>query len=188
MTTALLRKISQPISNFFRKGQFTGFRISGPNAGSALALAVTLRTSRPPTAPILPWREAIGDMQLGAHEAEGDWLYGVEMAVHPHYRRHGIGTSLYEARMRLVGLLNLRGWYLVGMLMGFEKHAEQMDVVEYGNKVIARGLKDPTVTMQMNRGFRAEGVITDYVDESAAGDAGVLLVWDNPHFDPERAT
>ena len=170
-------------------------------------------------------------MQLGAHEADGDWLYGVEMAVRPMYRRHGIGTSLYEARVRLVGQENLRSWYMVGMLMGYRRlavdalegaqkaeldevfaaarnrdgdrqtrqaardklrhfptYADLMDVVEYGNKVIARELKDPTVTMQMNRGFRAEGVITDYVDESAAGDAGVLLVWDNPHFDPERAT
>ncbi len=172
----------------FPEGQFTAIRISGPGAGHAVALAVTMRASRPPTAPILPWREAIGDLQLGAHEADGEWLYGVEMAVHPQYRRQGIGASLYEARMRLVGLLNLRGWYLVGMLMGYEHHAEDMSVVEYGNKVIARELKDPTVTMQMNRGFRAEGVITDYVDESAAGDAGVLLVWDNPHFDPERVT
>ena len=34
--------------------------------------------------------------------------------------------------------------------------------------------------MQMNRGFRAECVVTDYVDEPAAGNAGVLIVWDNP--------
>ena len=53
---------------------------------------------------------------------------------------------------------------------------------EYGEKVIAREIKDPTVTMQMNRGFRAERVITDYVDEPAAGNAGVLIVWDNPDY------
>ena len=50
-----------------------------------------------------------------------------------------------------------------------------MDVVEYGAKVIAREIKDPTVTMQMNRGFRAERVVTDYIEEPAAGDAGVLF-------------
>ncbi len=172
----------------FPEGQFTAFRISGPAAGQALAIAVTMRTSRPPTASILPWREAIGDMRLGAHEPDGDWLYGVEMAVHPNYQGHGIGTSLYEARFSLVKSLSLRGWYLVGMLMGYRDHADDMDVLEYGNKVIAREVKDPTVTMQMNRGFRPERVITDYVDEAAAGDAGVLLVWDNPHFDLEKLT
>lgn len=172
----------------FPEGQFAAIRISGPAAGNTVGMAVTMRASRPPTAPILPWREAIGDMQLSSHEPDGDWLYGVEMAVHPMYRRKGVGTVLYDARKRLVSLLNLRGWYMVGMLMGYRDHADKMDAVEYGNRVIAREIKDPTVTMQMNRGFRPERVITDYVDESDAGDAGVLLVWENPHFDPGRAT
>ena len=171
----------------FPEGQFAAIRISGPAAGNTVGMAATLRTSRPPTAPILPWREAIGSLQLSAHEPDSDWLYGVEMAVHPMYQRKGVGTALYDARKRLVGLLNLRGWYMVGMLLGYHNHADEMDVVEYGNSVIAREIKDPTVTMQMNRGFRPERVITDYVDESAAGDAGILLVWENPCFDPGRA-
>lgn len=172
----------------FPQGQFIAMRISGPSAGHAIAMAVTMRTSRPPTAPVLPWMAAIGDLRLGNHDADGDWLYGVEMAVYQMYQGHGIGTGMYEARFDLVRQLNLRGWYMVGMLMGYRKHAEEMDVVEYGNKVIAREIKDPTVTMQMNRGFRPERVITDYVDESAAGNAGVLMLWDNPDFDPDRTT
>lgn len=167
----------------FPQGQFMAMRISGPGAGHAIAMAVTMRASRPPTAPILPWMEAIGDLQISAHESNGDWLYGVELAVRPMYRRHGIGSALYEARFDLVRRLNLRGWYAIGMLMGYSQHADEMDVVEYGEKVIKREIKDPTVSMQMNRGFRAERVITDYVDEPAAGDAGVLIVWDNPQYE-----
>lgn len=166
----------------FPEGQFVGIRISGPNAGHAIAMASTMRTSRPPTAPVLPWGEAIGDLTLSAHQPEGDWLYGVELAVRPMYRRKGIGKGLYQARFDLVKSLNLRGWYAVGMLMGYQAHAHKMNVVEYGEKVIARQIKDPTVTMQMNRGFRAGGVITDYVDEPAAGNAGVLIVWENPNY------
>ena len=98
------------------------------------------------------------------------------------YQGHGVGTGLYQARFNLVKALNLRGWYAVGMLMGYEKYADKMEVVEYGNKVIAGEIKDPTVSMQMNRGFRAEHVVTDYVDEPAAGDAGVLIVWENPDY------
>ena len=162
----------------FPEGQFMAMRISGPAAGHAIAAAITMRRSRPPTAPILPWREAIGDLQLSAHEPHGDWLYGVEMAVHPMVQGYGIGTELYKARFQLARQLNLRGWYAVGMLMGYMDHADEMDVVEYGEKVIAREIKDPTVTMQMNRGFRAERVVTDYVDEPAAGNSGVLIVWE----------
>lgn len=166
----------------FPEGQFMAMRISGPTAGHAIAMASTMRTSRPPTAPVLPWRDAIGDLDISAHESEGEWLYGVELAVHPMYQGKGIGSGLYQVRFDLVRSLNLRGWYAVGMLMGYKDYADRMDVVDYGKKVIAREIKDPTVTMQMNRGFRAECVVTDYVDEPAAGNAGVLIVWDNSDF------
>ena len=172
----------------FPEGQFAAQLIAGPNAGNCAGMAVTMRTSRPPTAPILTWREAIGDMRLAAHEPAGEWLYGVEMAVHPMYQRNGIGTGLYDARMQLVGSLNLRGWYFVGMLMGYQRHAGDMDARDYGQRVIAGEIKDPTVTMQMNRGFRPVRVIEGYVEEEAAGDAGVLLVWENPEYDAGRPT
>lgn len=167
----------------FPPGQFAAQRISGPIAGNCVGMATTMRTSRPPTAPILPWLEAIGDMRLNGHEPEGDWLYGVEMAVRTGYQRHGIGAGLYAARFALVKRLKLRGMYAVGMLMGYRDYADQMDVVHYGEKVIAREIKDPTVTMQMNRGFRPVSVAPDYHAEPAAGDAGVLLVWENPDYE-----
>ena len=167
----------------FPEGQFAAQRTGGPGAGACIGMAATMRTSRPPTAPPLPWLEAIGDMRLSAHEPNGDWLYGVEMAVWPMYRRSGIGSGLYAARFALVQHLNLCGMYAVGMLMGYHQHADEMDVIAYGNKVIAGEIKDPTVTMQLNRGFRAERVVTDYCDEPAAGDAGVLLVWENPEYE-----
>ena len=131
--------------------------------------------------------EAIGDLKIANHEADGDWLYGVEMAVRPTYRRHGIGAGLYKARFPMVRQLNLRGWYAVGMLMGYKDHAEDMDVVEYGERVMARELRDPTVTMQMNRGFLAKGVVTDYCEEADAADAGILIVWENPEYEDQGA-
>ena len=171
----------------FPQGQFTAMRTGGPGAGNAVGMAITMRASRPPTAPILPWMEAIGDLKLANHEADGDWLYGVEMAVRPNYRRHGIGAGLYKARFQMVRQLNLRGWYAVGMLMGYKDHANDMDVVEYGERVMARELRDPTVTMQMNRGFLAKGVVTDYCEEADAADAGILIVWENPEYEDQGA-
>ena len=137
----------------FPEGQFVAIRISGPGAGEAAGMAVTMRTIAPADRADLALDGSHRRSAHSAHEPDGDWLYGVEMAVRPMYQRHGIGTGLYEARFDLVRRLNLRGWYAVGMLMGYRRHADEMDVREYGEKVIARELKDPTVTMQMNRGF-----------------------------------
>ena len=61
----------------FPQGQFTAMRTGGPGAGNAVGMAITMRASRPPTAPILPWLEAIGDLKIANHEADGEWLYGV---------------------------------------------------------------------------------------------------------------
>jgi len=166
----------------FPEGQFVAQRISEPVAGNCVGMASTMRTSRPPSAPALPWREAIGDLKLAAHEPSGDWLYGVEMAVHTNYQRGGIGFGLYRARFQFLRSLRLRGWYAVGMLMGYKNYASQMDVRSYGEKVIAGEIKDPTVSLQLKLGFQARGIVENYCDEPAAGDAGVLIVWENPAY------
>lgn len=175
------RHIVQQIERF-PEGQFVAVYTDDNRTEVVVGMAATMRTTRPPTEKALSWMDAIGDLGIRNHEPEGDWLYGVEMAVRPMYHRNGIGTRLYNARFELVKRLNLRGWYAVGMLMGYENYADQMDVETYGKKVIAGDLEDPTVTMQMNRGFRADYVVTDYLDEPPAGDAGVLIIWDNPDY------
>lgn len=162
----------------FPAGQFAA-TIAG---GQVVGMAATMRTSRPPSEKALEWISAIGDLEISAHEPAGRWLYGVEMAVRPLYQGRGIGTKLYHARFQLARSLNLCGWYAVGMLMGYARYADEMDVLAYGEKVMARQLNDPTVTMQMNRGFRVDYVVTDYLDEPAAGDAGVLIVWENSDY------
>ncbi|MCY4537195.1 MAG: GNAT family N-acetyltransferase [Chloroflexi bacterium] len=167
----------------FPAGQFSA-TVAG---GKVVGMAATMRTSRPPSQKALDWMSAIGDLEISAHEPAGRWLYGVEMAVRPRYQGRGIGTKLYHARFQLARSLNLCGWYAVGMLMGYARYADEMDVTSYGEKVMARELRDPTVTMQMNRGFRVDYVVTDYLDEPAAGDAGVLIVWENPDYNAGAA-
>lgn len=166
----------------FAEGQFLAIYPDDDGEDIVVGIAATMRTTRSPSEKALSWMDAIGDLAIRNHEPDGEWLYGVEMAVRPSYHRNGIGTRLYQMRFELVKKLNLRGWYAVGMLMGYENHADNMDVVTYGNKVIAGEIYDPTVSMQINRGFRPEYVVTDYLDEPPAGDAGVLITWDNPDY------
>lgn len=140
--------------------------------------ATLMRTSRPPSAEPLPWLQAIGNPGLSNHDTEGDWLYGVEMAVDPEFQGRGVGSALYRARLALISRLGLKGMYAGGMLKGYHRYCHLMSPREYGEKVIRGELRDPTVTMQLNRGFKAYGVIEDYEWDAQAGNAAVLIAWE----------
>lgn len=175
----------------FPEGQFVavceqdGLNNGDPRGGHSkqvVGVAITMRTSRPPNGKTLTWAEQVGDLSLPKHEPNGKWLYGVDMVVHPDFRRRGVGTALYKARFELVKRLNLRGWYAGGMLMGYDAYASVMDVETYANKVRRRELKDPTVTMQMNRGFKAVSLIKEYYPIPEAHSAAMFIVWHNPVY------
>ena len=166
----------------FPEGQFVAL-----DGDTVVGMASTMRVNRPPSEKPLTWMDQIGDLTVKNHDPNGEWLYGVEVAVPPEHRRRGIATALYEARFDLVRKLNLRAWYAVGMLMGYGDYADQMTVREYGEKVLRREITDPTVTMQMNRGFRATMVVENYLDEPQAGNAGALIIWDNPDYREDGA-
>lgn len=143
-----------------------------------VGFAITMRTSRSPQDHPLSWWDAIGGVELKNHQADGKWLYGVDFGVHPDARKQGIGSAIYRARFALVRRLNLLGFYAGGMLAGY-KHHQDLSLEEYGRQVRQRQLVDPTITMQMNQGFRAGEVIKNYCGDMPVHDSAMLIIWDN---------
>src|SRR5690606_11294749 len=139
-------------------------------------MATTMITSRSPDDDPLPWYDVIGSFGLRNHDPEGEWLYGVEIAVHPDFQRNGVAGALYEARLALIDELHLEGWYAGGMLMGYDEHRDELTPRQYAELVIAGDLRDPTVTMQLHRGLEPRAIIEGYYPEWKAGHAAVLLV------------
>lgn len=178
------RRIEEQLERF-PEGQFVAVTRDGA-AEVVVGSATTMRTKRPPDAPPLGWTAVIGNYGLPNHDPEGDWLYGVEIAVHPDYQRRGIATALYRARLALVPELGLKGWYAGGMLMGYHRYADVLTPRAYAERVIAGELVDPTVSMQLHRGLQARGIIEDYYPEPKAGNCAVLLVWEPPVAAPAK--
>lgn len=145
-----------------------------------VGFALTMRTNHSPDEHPLPWLDAVGDLDISNHDPDGLWLYGIDFVVDSNYRRKGIGTRLYQARFNLVKKLGLHGFYAGGMLMGYQHYCHQMNIRQYAEKVIRGEISDPTVTMQMKRGFRPYRLIENYTCYPAAGDAAMLIVWKNP--------
>ncbi|MYE27009.1 MAG: GNAT family N-acetyltransferase [Chloroflexi bacterium] len=165
----------------FPDGQFIGDR-----RAANFGVCATLRMSRPPDCEVLPWLEAIGDKSLAGHEPDGTWLYIALIWVHPNYRGHGMGSAFLRTCIALAVKLGLHGVYAVPLLVGYRHVADEMDIESYASEVVWGNQSDPFVTRFMKCGFRpsfsGDAYVSDYMDAPSAGNAGVLLRWENPYF------
>lgn len=121
-----------------------------------------------------------GNLLLGTHDPQGEWLYGADMSVHPDYRGRKISKLLYNARKDLIRRLGLRGMVAGGQLAGYHHHRHELGIEEYIDKVVRGELADPTLTPQLRSGFVVRGVLWSYLDDAEHGAEASLIVWENP--------
>ena len=121
------------------------------------------------------------------HRSDGEYLYGIDIAVAREYQGYKLARRLYEARKELVSEKNLKGIVIGGRIPGYLEHKDELTPDEYVDKVLARELDDPVLVAQLANGFEIIRVIADYLpeDEESCGNA-VLMVWKNPDYKPER--
>lgn len=161
----------------FPEGQLV---VVTPDDGRVVGLALSMRTDYPPSARPLGWLKMLGDLDLKNHEPNGRWLYGVEKAVHPDFQGRGVASALYKAQFALAETLGLAGMYAGGMLKGYERFRDRLSVREYAARVMRGELFDPTVSVQMRRGFSPRSVIENYAWDAQADHTGMLIVWERP--------
>ena len=111
---------------------------------------------------------------LGKHQPEGEWLYGLDIGIHPDYRGRGLSRLLYRARQGLVRRLGLKGQLTVGMMNGYGG-AGVLSGEEYYRQWLEGMRTDPTLTPQRKIGFRPLALLPDYLHDPGCGNYGVLL-------------
>lgn len=165
------------ILNRFPQGQVValkGDRIVGFSASFRLREAIAFK---PHT-----WVEITGGGYASRHDERGEYLYGMEVCVHPDYRRFRIGRRLYQRRQALVEALNLKGIVFGGRIptMGrrqrrFGGPAAYFDALQQGQ------VKDPVLSFQLDSGFELLGLLPEYLpgDPETLGYASHML-WRNP--------
>jgi hypothetical protein len=129
--------------------------------------------------------EATGDNWLTTHEPDGDWLYGADIGIHPDYQGRGLSRLLYDARQDLIRRLNLKGHVAGGMLKGYGAYRAAMSAQTYIDKVVAGEIFDPTLSVQLRRGFVVAGVIDHYLDDPTCDNKAALIVWRNADYRPD---
>ncbi len=122
------------------------------------------------------FNETIAGGWLTNHNPKGDWLYGLDVSVHPEFRRKGLASALYEARQHLVDKLSLRGQITVGMMNGYGVLSDSMTGEEYYQELVQGKRLDPTVSTQIKVGFKPIGLIPNYLNDPTCGNYGVMLV------------
>ncbi|RKP51646.1 GNAT family N-acetyltransferase [Cohnella endophytica] len=119
------------------------------------------------------------------HNPRGGNLYGMEVMVHPEFRRMKIGRRLYEARKRLAEHLNLKSIIVGGRIPGYHHYSDRMSPREYAEEVLQQNIYDPVLTFQMMNGFTLKRIITGYLsDDADSKNFAALLEWNNIEFRP----
>jgi GNAT superfamily N-acetyltransferase len=127
--------------------------------------------------------DAIAHGWLTNHNPNGEWLYGVDVSVHPQFRGLHIGRRLYDARRALARELNLRGEIAGALIPGYAQHPD-LTVAQYVLKVAQGRLSDPTLTMQLRNGFRVKGVLYEHISDPRSQNCAALIVRENPAYQP----
>lgn len=121
--------------------------------------------------------EISDNLWLGTHDPNADWIYGLDMSVHPHYQGKGIGREIYNARQNLAKRLGCKGQMTAGMPIDFDKVKDQMTILEYCNKLMKGEIIDSTVTAQTKCGFILIEPLLEYLDDSRSGNCAILMFW-----------
>jgi len=163
--------------NIFPEGQFVvelGDQIVGHAATFIISGEIALQPHS--------WMEITGNGYASRHDANGDYLYGMEVAVDPDVRRTRIGQRLYNARRELCEYLELKGVVFGGRLPGYGRaRAKVGSIEEYLEQVQEKKIRDQVLNFQLSNGFELIGVLRNYLadDRQSRGYAS-HMVWRNP--------
>ncbi len=121
--------------------------------------------------------DLVGKDGCGSHDPAGTWYYGTDIAVHPGWRRRGIGQMLYDLRKDLVRRLGKAGILAGANLAGFHKHKATMSAPAYIDAVVRGELYDPTLSFQINQGFEVIAALENYLEDPETDSWAALIRW-----------
>lgn len=166
----------------FPEGQFIALE-----RGRVVGLTASMRLPFDRANPFIEnWYVTISDGWLYRHDPAAEWMYGVESCVHRDYQGAGIGGKLMQARFDVAQALNLRGMVAGSAVISYYKVADTVSPEDYLAGVIAGTYWDNNLSKQMRKGFQPLVLIPNYLPDPETRGWGVVIVWDNPTFDPAK--
>ncbi len=132
------------------------------------------------------WSEITDDGYITNHNPDGLNLYGIEVMVHPKYRKMKVGHRLYEERKELARKLNLKSIIIGGRIPNYHKYSDQMTAREYVEEVRLHKIYDPVLSFQFLNEFTLTRINQNYLeDDRASGKYATLMEWNNVDYRPK---
>lgn len=141
--------------------------------------ATSTRLHFSPEHPDHSWAEVADEGWIRTCDPTGDTLYGIDIAVRPSMRGHGVARALYQARFALVRRLGLVRFLAGSRLSGYH-HYRYLTPEAYASEVVAGVLRDPVITPQLKAGLRPLQplhVVHDYLTDADSSDCALLMEW-----------
>ncbi|SDZ66829.1 Acetyltransferase (GNAT) family protein [Evansella caseinilytica] len=160
----------------FREGAMYA-EADGEPAGSATSLLVHFDGEAH------TWEEVADNGYIRrSHRPDGDTLYGIDLCVRPKFRGRGIAHALYDARKQLVIDLRLKRYVAGCRIPNFHKHAGQMSVETYVDKVVDGEINDLVLSFMLRQGLVVKQIMPHYLDDDESLDYAVIVEWKNPRL------
>ncbi len=108
---------------------------------------------------------------------QGKTLFAADIMVRPGMQGRGVGKRLYErGRFGLARQLGLKRILAGARLRGYHRFADERSVEDYVRDIIRGRLRDPTLSFQLDQGFRVVALARDYFqgDPESQGWAAVI--------------
>lgn len=132
------------------------------------------------------WDDVTDNGYITNHNPDGYNLYGIEVMVHPNFRRMKIGQRLYDSRKELVAQLNLKSIIIGGRIPNYHKHADELLPREYVKEVQLHKIYDPVLSFQLLNGFTLMRINPNYLpDDLQSNKYATLMEWNNVDYQPK---
>ncbi|AGF77225.1 putative amidohydrolase [Desulfocapsa sulfexigens DSM 10523] len=155
--------------------------------GKVVAAALTLIVNYSKIEDDHSYDDIVDQGKFSSNDPEGDYLYGIDVFVHPDYRGMRLGRRLYDARKELCQQRNLKGIIAGGRIPGYAKYAKELTPDQYIDKVRKREIVDQVLTFQLSNDFHPKRAIRNYIPEDTRSKSyAVLLEWNNIFYENKK--
>lgn len=163
--------------NNFPEGQFVA-EYEGEIAGHCATFIIDEEAALAPHT----WVEITGGGFASRHNGGGDYLYGMDVNVHPGFRRLRIGQRFYRIRRELCENLELKGIVFGGRMPGYGRREKDFpSPMDYIRAVREKQVRDQVVNFHLAQGFEPIGVLPNYLStDPESRNYATHMIWRNP--------